>query len=117
MRNRTRDGDAAIKPRVFDASVDVVVRVEVRNPDVIERVTGDGGGEWRSRFYALSTAEDVVEHLAFNFVRNGVVDVSRLDGWADCEAGDVDFVIEDVTTMAAEDPNARSAGAGCEGST
>lgn len=75
----------------------VYVTVTVRNPAVIERVTGPGGGEWRSQYYpTIETAEDVVEHFAFNAITNGVHDITRLDGWADCDKDDVLIEIEDM---------------------
>lgn len=82
------------EPRRFDVEANVLVTVEVRNPDVIERVTGPGGDEWRSRFYRMHTTEDVLQHFAFNAVANGVTDISRLDGWADCDPRDVEIVVE-----------------------
>lgn len=72
-------------------TVDAGLRVEfeVRNPDAIERITGAGGDEWRSHFYALHTFEDVIDHWTYNVVNNGVRDITRLDGWADLDPDDV----------------------------
>ena len=51
--------------------------------DAITRITGPGGDEWRSHLYPLHDTDDVIEHLAYNRVANGVSDARRLDGWAD----------------------------------
>ena len=39
--------------------------------------------EWRSHFYPLFTLAHVAEHIAFNYVKNGIEQLSRLDGYAD----------------------------------
>lgn len=66
-----------------EAWIGATVHVEIRDPDVVERITGPGGDEWRSRFYRLHTESDVIEHLARNCVVNGVETVAHLEGWAD----------------------------------
>ena len=46
----------------------------------------NGRGEtkgWRDFFYPLYDEAEVLKHLAFNVVCNGVEDIRRLDGWAD----------------------------------
>jgi hypothetical protein len=63
--------------------IGATVVVEIKDPDVIERITGPGGDEWRSRFYDLHTEADVIEHLARNCAVNGVDRVRHLEGWAD----------------------------------
>lgn len=81
----------------FAVTTTVYATVAIHNPEVIERVTGPGGDEWRSMFYAdIETAEDVAEHLAFNAISNGVYDITRLDGWADCSASDVTIEVDDT---------------------
>lgn len=80
----------------FSVSATVNVFVTVINPDVIERVTGPNGDEWRDQFYGdMFTTEDVVEHLVYNAIHNQVRDVSRLDGWADLDEDAVDFRVTD----------------------
>ena len=79
------------KPAVFGASVETQVEITVHDPDVLERVTGPGGDEWRSHFYPLNDNADVIEHLAYNYVVNGVDDIRRLDGWADVAEDAVTF--------------------------
>jgi hypothetical protein len=37
----------------------------------------------------VQTEDDVYKHLAYNAVFNGVMDASRLDGWADLEADQI----------------------------
>jgi hypothetical protein len=94
--------DSTAASQRFSANVETIVHVEVHNPDVIERVTGTGGTEWRSQFYNLYTAHDVIEHLAFNYVRNGVDDISRLEGWSDLDSSAVSFHRDDVDVMVAD---------------
>jgi hypothetical protein len=46
----------------------------------------------------------VIDHLAFNAIRNGVHDISRLDGWADCDRDDVLIEIESLDFASEEVP-------------
>jgi hypothetical protein len=73
-----------------------IVEITVNDPEPIERVTGPGGDEWRSHLYDLRTEQDVLDHWAANAIRNGVRDVSELDGWADVPAGTVTMTVVDV---------------------
>jgi hypothetical protein len=57
--------------------------ITINDPDVIERVTGPKGDEWRSYAYNLHTEEDVLGHLAYNCLLSGAERVNQLDGWAD----------------------------------
>lgn len=61
----------------------IEVEVTVTDPDVIERVTGPAGDEWREHLYNLHTRDDVLTMLADNAFRNGVGHARALDGWAD----------------------------------
>ena len=70
---------AAVKIAQLEASVEITVN----DPDVIERVTGPEGDEWRSYAYNLYTEEEVLAHLAYNALVNGITRVNQLDGWAD----------------------------------
>jgi hypothetical protein len=72
---------------MFVAHIDAAVCVEINDPDVIERVTGPKGDEWRSQMYNLHTKEDVIQHLAYNALVNGVGHASKLEGWADLPEG------------------------------
>ncbi len=83
-------------PSVYLSELTVYASVEVHDPEPFERVIGPGGDEWRSQFYDLHTAEDVIEHFVFNAVRNGVHDISQLEGWADCDHRSVTISIEDT---------------------
>lgn len=60
------------------------VKVKVADPEHIDRCFTD---DWRSTFYSLATPDEVMEHLAFNCIANGIEDAARLDGWADLEPG------------------------------
>lgn len=81
----------------YRVTTEAIVYVDVRDPEVLERVTGPGGDEWREQFYrTIKTAEDVVAHFAFNAVANGVTDVSRLEGWADVDDDAVEIVVDQI---------------------
>jgi hypothetical protein len=68
---------------IYDVFVSTTVRVTINNDDVIERITGPRGDEWRAAFYPLHTRDDVINHLAFNAITNGVTRARTLEGWAD----------------------------------
>lgn len=78
---------AKFKPYKRTVMVTVPVEVAINDPDVVERVTGPGGDEWREHLYKIYDEDDVLEHLAYNLVANAVRDVRGLDGWADLDPG------------------------------
>ena len=78
----------------------VEVEIEVNDPDVIERVTGPDGDQWRAQLYDLHTEADVLGHLAYNCAVNGCVNASLLDGWADLPPGAVSMQV-----LSAEHPD------------
>jgi hypothetical protein len=80
--------------------VQCYVEIEINDPDVIERVTGTGGDEWRSQMYQLHTEADVLEHFAHNAVTNGVYRANQLDGWADAKNDAARFQVVDVDAEA-----------------
>lgn len=85
-------------------ALDATAQITINDPDVIERVTGPGGDEWRSKLYNLHTEEDVLSHLAFNCLFNGVEQVNRLDGWADLPDDAATMArVGDVNLLAVED--------------
>lgn len=63
-------------------SCGVTVAIVINDEDVITRCTANTNG-WRDDYYPLATPDDVLGHLAFNAIANGVDRVNRLDGWAD----------------------------------
>lgn len=73
-------------PERFRVPLEVWVEVTVNNRDVIDRVTGPEGDDWRADLYPLHTRDDVLEMLADNCARNGVQYANKLDGWADLPA-------------------------------
>lgn len=75
--------DGSVMSRL--AEIEVVVLVEINDPDVVDRITGSGGDEWRSQFYDLRTEDDVLAHLARNCIANGVERADRLEGWGDLD--------------------------------
>ena len=80
--------------QVYALSPEVTVTITVHDPDVLNRVLGPEGEEWRSQFYPLHTLDDVLNHLAFNAISNGVSDISRLEGWADLDSTAVTFELD-----------------------
>lgn len=80
------------------------VSITINDPDVIERVTGPKGDEWRAQLYNLHTEEDVLAHLAYNALVNGCENAALLDGWADLPADAVSMeVIDGVELLTAFD--------------
>ena len=73
----------AAAPRVVHTIAEIPVKVVIHDPDVIERVTGPKGDEWRAQLYNLHTEGDVIDMLAYNCAVNGAQRVNQLDGWAD----------------------------------
>lgn len=81
----------------FGVEVTATVVIDIpEDSDVLTRVTGPGGDEWRAQFYPLRTTDDVLEHIAFNAVANDILDINRLEGWADVDPDEVDIRIDDV---------------------
>lgn len=84
---------APSEPQRFEVNGNVQVRIVVSDIDAIERVIGPKGDEWRSQFYNLETAAEVVEHWAYNAIANGIDDAYNLDGWADLPKDAVTFEV------------------------
>jgi hypothetical protein len=83
-----------VKAVRHSVSLEGHVVVTINDPDVIERVTGPGGDEWREYAYRLHTADEVITHLAYNCIANGAERANQLDGWAD--------LADDAATMGVE---------------
>lgn len=81
--------------RLAFVQMTVTVQVTINDDSVVTRCIENEDG-WRDTFYRLETEDDVLEHLAYNCINNGVEDVSRLDGWADLEPGAATARIIDV---------------------
>jgi len=79
--------------------VSATIGIEV-DDQLLEDVLTD---EWRSRFYALLSAEDVAGHLAFNLIQGA--SLQQLDGFADQPGdrsprlGDVSLEIDEVSEI------------------
>lgn len=87
------------KPALSKRQVETVAVVEItiNDREPVERVTGPDGDEWRRQVYGeIRTEQDVLNHWASNAIRNGVEDVSELDGWADVPARTVTMTVSDV---------------------
>jgi hypothetical protein len=79
------------------------VKIVINDPDVLTRVTGPGGDEWRSQLYNLRTEKDVFEHLAYNRLANGCENAKSLDGWADLPKEAVSMSIDRQSIEAREE--------------
>lgn len=79
----------------FDVEMRVVVRVTVRDPDVIRRPI-ENVDSWRDDLYDLRTRSDVLAHLAFNCVRNGSQNAQLLDGWADLPRDAASMTVREI---------------------
>lgn len=64
----------------YEVETEIVVEIEVHDPDVFDRCFTE---DWQSHYWKVEDRSEVLKHLAFNAVCNGVEDISRLDGWAD----------------------------------
>lgn len=84
------------EPSNYAVEMAATVHITVKDRDVIERVTGPGGDDWRSQLYDLRTEQDVLEHLAGNALKNGTERVNRLDGWADLPDDAATMYVGDV---------------------
>lgn len=80
------------------AVVTCVVTINIEEQgDVFTRVTGPDGDDFRAATYGyIKTEDDVIGHWAHNAVANGYVDACQLDGWADINAEQVTFRVDDV---------------------
>lgn len=63
--------------------IEATVLITINDSDVLGRVTGPGGDEWRAFAYPFHSEADVLNHFAYNAVANGVGRCNVLDGWAD----------------------------------
>jgi len=73
---------------------EVEIRISDNAPD--DLFTRMESGDLPANLYGTMNEEEVLRHWAYNAIRNGVYDVSNLDGWADMESG---IVILDVTDV------------------
>lgn len=60
----------------------VLVKITINDPDVVTRAVKNKDGWWETICPLYNEAE-VLEHLAYNTVMNGVTSANDLDGWAD----------------------------------
>jgi len=74
----------------------VYATVTINDQRVVERAMTP---EWQSQFYTFADEDEVVEHFAFNAISNGIHDIRRLDGWADCDKTDVLIEIDYIDHM------------------
>lgn len=73
------------KKRKFLVSIEVEVELEVS--DKIVEIARSA--EWQRQFYAFTDDKQVASYLAYNFVREGIDDIRKLDGFADRKPEDV----------------------------
>lgn len=51
--------------------------------------------DWRGMFYPLLTKDDVVKHIAYNYIANGIDKINRLEGWGDLKGDEVEYTTID----------------------
>lgn len=68
----------------YDVTVTATVTVKIAD-EVTDAFTRTEDPNFRNGLYGAMTAENVLYHLAYNCVSNGVDDACRLDGWADLD--------------------------------
>ena len=73
----------------YNVTVQSDLGITVNDPRVIDRVLNNEDN-WQGTFYRFTTAEEVIAHLAYNYVSNGRT-VNSLDGWADLPASAVTY--------------------------
>lgn len=57
---------------------------------------GPGEKGFQDFYYGPMTVEEVMQHLAYNAIANGIEDASRLDGWADLPPDVLTMSVEEV---------------------
>jgi len=50
--------------------------------EIDQRILDAVDDDWRSQLYSLNTEQEIAEHIARNFVINGIDRVQELEGWA-----------------------------------
>lgn len=78
----------------FDITTEVTVRITVNDRvGVIDRYLE--GGEFHGQHpYSVDSQKEILRHLAYNAISNGVTRANALDGWADLAD---DAAVMDVT--------------------
>lgn len=73
----------------------VEVEVEIRTDDetLIEEAALF---ESERNCHSFQSIDDVLDHLVFNCIRNGVTDARRLDGWSDLEPGTLEMEVVSI---------------------
>lgn len=75
--------------RKFEVEVAQVVIVEFDDTLRPEGIMPDE--EWRAQMYNIQTPAELAEHLAYNYVANGIDRLSMLDGFADRQDDEVEY--------------------------
>jgi hypothetical protein len=85
---------------------EVKIRVSANAPD--DLFTRMASGDLPASLYGVMDRVRVFEHWTYNAIRNGVTDVSQLDGWADMDRGLVTLDVTDVDDFTLETARATS---------
>ena len=78
----------------FKSNVLVEVELEIEESLIADVMKP----EWAADFYDFETPQDVADHLAYNFARGGIKDISKLDGFADQKPEAVTIIREEWGT-------------------
>jgi hypothetical protein len=85
-------------------ALEVLVEVDVRDPELIERVTGPTGDEWRAHMYPdVKTKEDVMACWAYACVMNNAKMACEVDGWADAQPIGATFHVVGASLIGVEE--------------
>ena len=82
---------------VFSRTCEVEVEIRVSSTAPEDTIRRGLTEEWQRSFSTFDTEDQVLEHLAYNCISNGVEDASRLDGWADLDSGMLTMSVESVS--------------------
>lgn len=78
-----------------ESTVQVTISIaDTAPPDVLSRMWEDP--ECYESLYGRMSEDEVLDHLTFNCISNGVEDAKRLDGWADLETGMLTMKVVEV---------------------
>lgn len=74
-----------MEAKEFNVGVEATVKITVNDYDNVIGRYLEGGEAHGQHPYGLTTEDEILEHLAYNAVSNGVWHASSLDGWVDLD--------------------------------
>lgn len=79
-----------------EVSFEVIVSVECPDELWDDLITVAAEPKSERNYYGFDSEDAVVNHLAWNRIKNGQYDANRLDGWADLDENVLTMDIEDI---------------------